>query len=91
MCQTREQAYPLDLCPILIMTLIKILHNMLLGGQRPKSAIQALNKCSPINLYNSLDSAKNAWRFPFSILGDTRQNLFWRWYKPYFKNGRRLG
>jgi hypothetical protein len=39
--------------------------------------------------YNSLDSAKNAWRFPFSILGDTRQNLFWTWYRP--KNGRRLG
>jgi hypothetical protein len=33
-------------------------------------------------LYDYLDSAKNAWRFPFSIHGDTRQNLFWRWYKP---------
>jgi hypothetical protein len=26
------------------MTLIKMLHNMFLGGQRPKSAIEALNK-----------------------------------------------
>jgi hypothetical protein len=48
-----------------------------------------LRRCSPINLHDSLDSAKNTWRFPFSIPGDTRRNLFRRWYKP--KNGRRLG
>jgi hypothetical protein len=32
-----------------------------------------------------LDSDANAWRFPFFILEDTRQNLFWRWYKPNLK------
>jgi hypothetical protein len=65
---------------------------MLLGGQRPKSAIEALNKrvtkMFPYKFIRFFGFRQEYLEVPIFY---PRRLLFWRWYKPKFKNRRRLG